>query len=49
MSRIYKELKKLNNKRTINPINKWANELNRDFSKQESKVANNFMKRIQHI
>jgi hypothetical protein len=49
MSRIYKELKKLNNKWTINPINKWANGMNRDFSKQESEVANNFMKKIQHI
>jgi hypothetical protein len=29
LSRIYKELKKLNTQRTNNRINKWANELNR--------------------
>jgi hypothetical protein len=33
MSRIYKELKKLNTKGTSNQINKWVNELNRYFPK----------------
>jgi hypothetical protein len=32
ISRIHKELKKLNFKRTNNPINKWVNELNIQFS-----------------
>jgi hypothetical protein len=29
ISRIYNKLKKLNTKRTNNPINKWENELNK--------------------
>jgi hypothetical protein len=32
ISRVYKELKKSNSKRTNNPINRQANELNRKFS-----------------
>jgi hypothetical protein len=41
--RIYKELKKLSS-RTHNPINNWANELNRRFSKEEIQMANAYLK-----
>jgi hypothetical protein len=38
MSRIYKELKKINKKEKNNPINKWANELD---SSQKNKWSIN--------
>jgi hypothetical protein len=34
ISRIYRELKKLNPKRINIPMKKWAHELNREFSKE---------------
>jgi hypothetical protein len=35
ITRIYSELKKLNSQRINDPMKKWANELNRAFSKEE--------------
>ena len=35
-SNIYKELKKLDSRKLNNPIKKWATEINREFSTEET-------------
>jgi hypothetical protein len=39
ITRTYRELKKLNSPKINEPIKKWADELNRTFSKEEIQMA----------
>jgi hypothetical protein len=45
ISRIYRELKKLNPPKINIPKRKWVHELNRKFSKEEVQMTSQYMKK----
>ena len=49
ISNIYKELKKVDSRKSNNPIKKWASELNKEFSPEEYLMAEKHLKKMVRV
>jgi hypothetical protein len=49
ITRIYRELNKLNSPKCNDTMKKWANELNRAFSKEKVHLAKQHMRKTFHV
>jgi hypothetical protein len=45
ISNIYKEVKKVDSRKSNNPIKKWGSELNKEFSPEEYRMAEKYLKK----
>jgi hypothetical protein len=46
ISNIYKQLKKVNSRKLNNPIKKWGSELNKEFSLEEYRLGEKYLKKM---
>jgi hypothetical protein len=49
ISNIYTELKKVDSRKSSNPIKKWSSELNKEFSPEEYQMAEKHLKKMKWL